>query len=260
MAECGEYVGGGTITFPCSLDKDHKGPHYASEVPRSATQRRRWVQEAEEAKQVLAAHGGRPLTFAENIGEGPGSPVPGSNLQPAEYRAAEPASASPPGNKPAADQTQVASWTPSGEVEVWNGQGDPGPYACLICGSVGSGLGMPGHIQEEHPDGLPDEHEQALPVVNERPSIQGLLIADIEERTKIGIQRYGTPLQAFNGRNSVRDAYEEAVDLATYLRQVKEEKAELAQRLRTLMDTEGGFMYVPGDEGIIADILNWLEG
>lgn len=38
-------------------------------------------------------------------------------------------------------------------------------------------------------------------------------------RRAFGIAKYGTPLQRENGRNYTRDALEEALDLAVYLRQ-----------------------------------------
>lgn len=60
--------------------------------------------------------------------------------------------------------------------------------------------------------------DQALPVVNDRPFIQDLVIADIEERKQHGIRKYGTALQSGNGRDMLLDAYEEALDLAIYLR------------------------------------------
>jgi hypothetical protein len=41
---------------------------------------------------------------------------------------------------------------------------------------------------------------------------------DMENRNKAGIEKYGTPLQPHNGRNSLQDAYEEALDLAVYLK------------------------------------------
>lgn len=62
--------------------------------------------------------------------------------------------------------------------------------------------------------------DQQLPTINEgEPFIQDLVIADIEARRQLGIQRYGTALQAHNGRDSLRDAYEEAIDLTLYLKQ-----------------------------------------
>jgi len=51
-----------------------------------------------------------------------------------------------------------------------------------------------------------------------------MVIEDIRARRELGIQRYGTALQAHNGRDALRDAYEEALDLAMYLRQVIEER------------------------------------
>jgi hypothetical protein len=46
-----------------------------------------------------------------------------------------------------------------------------------------------------------------------------LVKQDIEERNRFGIEKYGTPLQPHNGRKALRDAYQEALDLAVYLRQ-----------------------------------------
>lgn len=96
-----------------------------------------------------------------------------------------------------------------------------------------------------------DEHQPA-PRANDRPAIQDLVItdlrnrsvsldrdpcindrayagvvADIEARKEIGLQRYGTLLQAFNGRDALLDAYQEALDLCQYLRQVNEEDGEI---------------------------------
>jgi hypothetical protein len=51
------------------------------------------------------------------------------------------------------------------------------------------------------------------------PAIQDLVMADVAERKRIGIERYGTPLQAHNGRDALVDAYQEALDLVQYLRQ-----------------------------------------
>lgn len=43
---------------------------------------------------------------------------------------------------------------------------------------------------------------------------------DIQARGEYGLQRYGTRLQAFNGRDALIDAYQEALDLAIYLKQM----------------------------------------
>lgn len=84
------------------------------------------------------------------------------------------------------------------------------------------------------------EGDQPLPVVNDYPDIQSAVIADIETRRQVGISRYGVALQQFNGRDTVRDAYEEAMDLTIYLRSVIAERddvegvAAIQQRLRHL--------------------------
>ena len=69
--------------------------------------------------------------------------------------------------------------------------------------------------------------EQPMPTPNASTPIVDLVLADLRERDRIGRERYGTPLQAHNGRDSLRDAYEEALDLAIYLRQHIEERHAL---------------------------------
>lgn len=65
--------------------------------------------------------------------------------------------------------------------------------------------------------------DQPKPQGTGRP-IADLVINDIEQRIQKGIETYGEPLTAFNGRDALIDAYQEALDLAIYLRQVIEEK------------------------------------
>lgn len=60
--------------------------------------------------------------------------------------------------------------------------------------------------------------DQPLPIANDHPDIQSQVIADIEKRRQVGIQRYGTALQPHNGRDMLLDAYEEAMDLCIYLK------------------------------------------
>lgn len=57
-----------------------------------------------------------------------------------------------------------------------------------------------------------------------------LVVADMRQRDAEGRRKYGTPLQAFNGRRPLVDAYQEALDLVVYLRQEIEERASLEQR------------------------------
>lgn len=59
---------------------------------------------------------------------------------------------------------------------------------------------------------------QPNPSVNNNPIIQELVVEDMKGRLALGIERYGTGLQANNGRDMLLDAYEEVLDLAVYLR------------------------------------------
>ena len=52
------------------------------------------------------------------------------------------------------------------------------------------------------------------------------VLDDIQERVVDGQLKYGTKLQAFNGRNALWDAYQEALDLVFYLRQAILEQEE----------------------------------
>lgn len=50
-------------------------------------------------------------------------------------------------------------------------------------------------------------------------NVWDLVIADMKARDKDGQRQYGRPLTPFNGRDALQDAYEEALDLAAYLKQ-----------------------------------------
>jgi len=65
---------------------------------------------------------------------------------------------------------------------------------------------------------------QDPPTHNDSQDIQSLVMEDIAARRREGIRKYGTPLQAWNDRDAIVDAYEEALDLVCYLRQLIEER------------------------------------
>ena len=67
-------------------------------------------------------------------------------------------------------------------------------------------------------------HPEPPPVKQSGPDIWPLVIKDMEERNAVGTEKYGTPLQAGNGRDPLVDAYQEALDLVVYLRQAIEER------------------------------------
>ena len=47
----------------------------------------------------------------------------------------------------------------------------------------------------------------------------GLLMKELNDRKAIGLAEYGTPLQAFNGRDCEKDSIEEMADAICYLKQ-----------------------------------------
>jgi len=65
---------------------------------------------------------------------------------------------------------------------------------------------------------------QPAPIMNDGPFVKDLVIADIEELCERRRVKYGTHLQANNGRDALQDAYEEALDLCLYLKQVLMER------------------------------------
>lgn len=65
---------------------------------------------------------------------------------------------------------------------------------------------------------------QPAPIPRRSVPIWELVQADMAERNDAGTAKYGTPLQAHNGRDALVDAYQEALDLCVYLRQAIEER------------------------------------
>ncbi len=64
----------------------------------------------------------------------------------------------------------------------------------------------------------PEVREQPPPSQNELPAVWDLVLQDMAARDKLGQERYGTRLQPHNGRDMLRDALEEALDMVVYLR------------------------------------------
>lgn len=95
------------------------------------------------------------------------------------------------------------------------------------------------------------KEEQPLPVPNTSPAVLDLVIEDIRTRDTIGVRRYGTRLQANNGRDALRDAYEEALDLAFYLKQsiIERDDRESARALCTGRFSHDEYTYCPVHDG-----------
>ena len=92
MAACSKKVDKGVVSFPCIIavpsgSSEHEGPCAATEHPSSIASRRRW-EEGEAARALLAETQSPPQTFADRNAAHSPTPVPGSDLQPKEYREA----------------------------------------------------------------------------------------------------------------------------------------------------------------------------
>lgn len=65
---------------------------------------------------------------------------------------------------------------------------------------------------------------QPEPKPNSGPHVWDMVVADVWQRDADGRCKYGTHLQPHNGRDALKDAYEEALDLCVYLRQALYER------------------------------------
>lgn len=70
---------------------------------------------------------------------------------------------------------------------------------------------------------------EPLPIGNDLPIAHEMVKDDLDARLALGIKRYGQPLQPFNGRNNLKDIYDELLDGAVYLRALLYER-EATQR------------------------------
>lgn len=86
---------------------------------------------------------------------------------------------------------------------------------------------------EPHPDDAGSvRYEVPLEATADQPEpesgggtkILDLVLSDLQERAEMGKKKYGTYLEAHNGRDALIDAYQEALDLVMYLRQEIEER------------------------------------
>ena len=75
-----------------------------------------------------------------------------------------------------------------------------------------------------------------------RGELRPELIALFERRRALGIERYGTVLQAGNGRDVIRDLVDETLDRIAYLEQAATEQPSLAFLFRGAQDQDVSFL------------------
>ena len=91
---------------------------------------------------------------------------------------------------------------------------------------------------------------QEDPIPNDSPSMHDLVIQDMERRKQFGLSKYGTLLQAGNGRHALQDAYDEVLDLAVYLRQAIAEYNSRPQFGTKIHETLEAFNEGVGSSGV----------
>jgi len=89
-------------------------------------------------------------------------------------------------------------------------------------GRLTSDVREPGRIKPPPKGHRPED--QPLPVPTGGPSMHDKLIEMVLARKKLGLSRYGSLLQAHNGRDVLRDILEELVDACVYVLQAIEER------------------------------------
>lgn len=69
------------------------------------------------------------------------------------------------------------------------------------------------------------KRDQPLPEPGEL-NVQQVLSKAVLERMQYGIDKYGSPLETFNGRDPIRDVWEELLDALTYMTQIRLERGD----------------------------------
>ena len=103
---------------------------------------------------------------------------------------------------------------------------------------------------------VPSVLQQPTPEYQEdQRAIWACVIEDMRHRDAFGARKYGTRLQAFNGRDPIIDAYQEALDLVVYLKQL------FIERARAIRLLEGLTIAEPDSRSRAIDlVLNILKG
>lgn len=104
--------------------------------------------------------------------------------------------------------------------------------------------------------------EQPHPTPNDSRPIVEQVIEDLRQRAELGERKYGVRLQAHNGRSALQDAYEEALDLAQYLKQEMVERAKLEAELAAAKEVANAAAawvreYRDGRDPIAEDEARW---
>lgn len=100
---------------------------------------------------------------------------------------------------------------------------------------------------------------EPAPVPNTHEPVWRLVISDMQERDAAGRKKYGTPLQPFNGRDALVDAYQEALDLVVYLRQEMEERVKLAELADIIIELDSRLFHPRIEPEVAVPADRWAQ-
>jgi len=244
MALCRKLVEmGGALAFPCDLGlpEGHAGPCSCKEKPTSVALRQKWVDD-NYPKDSGYVEPRRSVEFVVD----PGSISP-----------------TPQPKKPEVTQSAVARALGMTDAELDVMSVDEIEERLHAIRRPAPALDMTAvhEVVEERPGINAYEPD---PVQGEG-DVLAEIIQDLTERREVGITKYGTPLQRFNGRNGLVDAYQETLDLVAYIRQSIGEMAKIRARveiLRALVvarghEAEARTEVVEALDALLRDLPSW---
>jgi len=84
-----------------------------------------------------------------------------------------------------------------------------------------------------------------MPAVNEPSDVNKRLISHLQQRAEYGSAKYGKRLLPWDGRNTVLDCLEEALDLAVYLTKLDSERKDVVALLM-----QGGYLLTSIEDNV----------
>jgi hypothetical protein len=242
---CNTMVDGHPMSYPCTRAQGHTEwgePHYAVEIGRSVRAWQAW-HATQEGKAVEPPE--HPVTAEAQ----PTDPV-------AALGAVHAGASQPQSSGALFDEQAIAARRQD------KGYSDCSD-ACLLQGHTEEeGCVLFEALQQARREAVQQEPtkqragDQVIPDGDEaEPDIQSLVILDVQQRRQVGIERYGQGLRPFNGRDTLLDAYEESVDLTTYLRSLLEMQRADRERMRQEVSREVHEALGPALGGSLAGVI-----
>lgn len=241
MAVCRKLVEmGGALAFPCDLGlpEGHAGPCACKEKQTSMALRQKWVED-NYPKESGYVEPRRSVEFV--VDPGSISPVP----------------------QPKKDTSMSLTARMLGVTDEALEQMSTDEIRRLIDMQTEAYLDSitPPNVTEERA-GL-SAYEP--PPVQGEGDILAEIIKDLTDRREAGVAKYGTPLQRFNGRNGLVDAYQEILDLLAYMRQSIGEMSAIRSRIEVIRahlvahghDGESRADVVEGLDALLRDLPSW---